>query len=84
MSWKYKNKRREIQENLSNDSYVFLSYYIFQMQSTYIPSRAAELPRQSVYMVIYSSRLFLPGTRQGESLGCTLLRRALRIFSKIT
>jgi hypothetical protein len=28
MSWKYKNKRREIQENLSNDSYVFLSYYI--------------------------------------------------------
>jgi hypothetical protein len=37
MSWKYKNlKRREIQENLSNDSHVFLSYYIFQMQSKYI------------------------------------------------
>jgi hypothetical protein len=28
MSLKYKNKRREIQENLSIDSYVFLSYYI--------------------------------------------------------
>jgi hypothetical protein len=49
MSSKYKNKRREIQENLSINSYVFLSYYIFQMQntfnqSTYILSRAAELP----------------------------------------
>jgi hypothetical protein len=28
MSLKYKNKRREIQENLSIDSYVFLSYSI--------------------------------------------------------
>jgi hypothetical protein len=26
--WKYKNRRREIQENLSIDSYVFCSYYI--------------------------------------------------------
>jgi hypothetical protein len=28
MSSKYKNKRREIQENFSIDSYVFFSYYI--------------------------------------------------------
>ena len=28
MSSKYKNKRRAIQENLSIDAYVFLSYYI--------------------------------------------------------
>jgi hypothetical protein len=28
MSSKYKNKRRAIQEKLSIDSYVFLSYYI--------------------------------------------------------
>jgi hypothetical protein len=40
--------------------YRFIMYFwviIFQMQSTYILSRAAELPGQSVYMVKYSSRL---------------------------
>jgi hypothetical protein len=50
MSWKYKNRRRKIEENLSNDSYVFLNLIIFQMQSTCILSRATELPRQSEWL----------------------------------
>jgi hypothetical protein len=33
MYLKYKNKRREIQENLSNGSYVFLSYYISNIKA---------------------------------------------------
>jgi hypothetical protein len=50
MSLKYKNKRRDIQENLSNGSYVFLSYYISNIKAHTLLSRAAELPGQSVYM----------------------------------
>jgi hypothetical protein len=35
MVLKYKNKRREIQENLSNGSYIFLSYYISMTKHTH-------------------------------------------------
>jgi hypothetical protein len=49
MSSKYKNKRRAIQENLSIDLYVFLRRLSYPGKVLYI-FRAAELPRQSVYM----------------------------------
>jgi hypothetical protein len=51
MSLKYKNKRQEIQENLSNDLFAFLSFYISNAKHIrFILSRVAKLPGQSVYM----------------------------------
>jgi hypothetical protein len=51
MSLQYKNKRQEIQENLSNDLFAFLSFYISNAKHIrFILSRVAKLPGQSVYM----------------------------------
>jgi hypothetical protein len=50
MSSKYKNKRQEIKENLSIDSYLFFSYYISNAKHITFYLGRPELPGQSVYM----------------------------------
>jgi hypothetical protein len=62
MPLKYKNKRREIQENLSNGSYVFLSYYISN-----IKAHTFYLGQPSYPGKVFTWKIFIPPKRYPAS-----------------